>query len=153
MREELINKCRPKIAKYCAYRERATKEVRLKLESYGFNDDEVDFLLQELIDNDYVNDERFAKLFAGGKFRLKKWGKLKIRRELKQKEISEELIQTALSEIEGQNYIETLESLALNKFQSLDHTVNLYKKKNKVAAYLISKGYESELVWGVLNKL
>jgi len=152
MREQLIKSIRPKIAKYCAYRERASREVMLKLLSYGLQKEEAKSVLQELTEEGFVDDLRFAKAYAGGKFRLKKWGKLKIRRELKQRDIAEDHINEALSEIEGQTYLETLEQMANSKFESINQN-NLYTKKNKVAAYLVSKGYESELVWGILNKI
>ena len=152
MREKIIKEARLKLAKYCSYRERASKEVRDKMRAFDLENSEMEKLIQELIDDGYLDDERYARAYAGGKFRLKKWGKLKIRRELKQKEIPEDIIKIAFSEIEGQSYLETLENVARTKFDQLREE-NLYIKKNKVAAYLISKGYESELIWGVLNKL
>lgn len=147
-----LDAVRAKIARYCAYRERATKEVIQKLDSFGLEEPQKTMLVSELRKEGYLDDERFAKLYSGGKFRQKKWGKLKIKRELRLKGISEETIQKGLEEIEGQTYLETLEQLALSKFKDLKET-NLYIRKNKVAAFLVSKGYESELVWGVLNKL
>lgn len=147
-----LDTVRAKIARYCAYRERATKEVIQKLDSYGLENQEKKLLLSELTKEGYLDDERFAKLYSGGKFRLKKWGKLKIKRELRLKDIPEDVIQKGLEEIEGQAYLETLEQLALSKFGEIKEK-NLYVRKSKVATFLVSKGYESELVWGVLNRL
>ena len=152
MNDKEINIVRSKIAKFCAYRERAIKEVAVKLRSLGLDEQQTDLLIIELQTEGFLNDTRFAKIYSGSKFRLKKWGKLKIKRELRLKEVSEEDINAGLSEIEGQTYLETMENLASTKFNSLKDK-NLYIRKNKVASYLISKGYESELVWGVLNKL
>ena len=152
MREEIIKEARLKISRYCSYRERARIEIHNKLMSYGLTENEIESLIDELTNEGFLDDERYAKAYAGGKFRIKKWGKLKIRRELKQKQISEDIIKIALTEIEGQSYLETLESVAKKKFELLNES-NLYIKKSKVATFLVSKGYESELVWGILNKL
>lgn len=152
MSDKILNAARSRIAKYCAYRERATKEVANKLSDLGLNSEQINLIIGELKKEGYLNDERFAKIYAGSKFRLKRWGKLKIKRELRLKEIEEEHIQSGLSEIEGQNYLETLEHLAKQKFNSLKK-LNLFIRKNKVASYLVSKGYESDLVWEVVNKL
>ena len=152
MNDAELNSVRSKIARYCAYRERAIKEVVNKLESLNIDQHHIDLLIEELIEEGYLDNNRFAKIYAGSKFRLKKWGKLKIKRELRLKEINEEDIQSGLSEIEGQNYLETLQNLAEQKFNSLKK-YDLFIRKNKVASYLVSKGYESDLVWEVINKL
>ncbi len=152
MNDATLNSIRSKLAKFCAYRERATKEVKMKLDTLGANTSQSEIIINELKEEGYLDDTRFAKAFAGGKFRSKKWGKLKIKRELKFKDISEENIQIGLQEIEGQNYLEILEQLARQKFDSIKNK-SLLIKKTKVASFLISKGYESDLVWGVLNKI
>lgn len=152
MNIDLLKKAKKKMTTYCAYRERAESEARDKLVSLGLSQDEVDHLVEELQRDDFLNEARFAKSFAGGKFRMKKWGKLKIKRELKNRGISDELIDQGLEEIEGQAYLETLEELARKKFEQYKGE-DLYNQKIKVARYLTVKGYESALVWGVLNRL
>ena len=152
MNEDPLASIRPKIAKYCAYRERATKEVLVKLESLGVNSAQSDQIIDELKKEGFIDDRRFARAYAGGKFRTKKWGKLKIKRELKMRDIGEEDILSGLQEIEGQTYLEVLEQLAKQKYMVVKND-NLYIRKNKVASFLVSKGYESELVWAILNKI
>lgn len=147
-----LNIIRSKIAKFCAFRERATKEVIMRLRTYDLKEEDISIIIAEMKKEGFLDDGRFARLYAGGKFRIKKWGKLKIKRELRLKGVSDEDINAGLAEIEGQTYLETLESLAVRKFEALKEK-NLYIRKNKVATYLVSKGYESELIRGVLNKL
>jgi regulatory protein len=138
-----------KIQKYCAYQERSHQEVRDKLYSYGLHQGDVEEILSTLITSGFLNEERFAKSFAGGKFRMKKWGRNKIENELKHKGISSRCIQTGLKEIDQRDYQKVLRQLITKKAQTVDET-NLFKKRNKVASFVIGKGYEPELVWSVL---
>ncbi len=152
MNDKTLKQARSKILKFCTYRERATKEVTNKLELLELDPKSIEILVKELKEEGFLDDLRFSKIFAGSKFRLKKWGKLKIKRELRLKDIPEDYILEGLAEIEGQAYLETLENLAYQKYRTVKDA-NLYIKKNKVASFLVSKGYESELVWGILNKI
>src|SRR5437868_14993786 len=108
-----------KIKQYCAYQERSHYETKQKLYSFGLYSDEVEGLLSRLIEEDYLNEERFAELFAGGKFRMKQWGKVKIAYELKQKQVSAYNIRRALQTITDADYIATLQKLAEAKWQQL----------------------------------
>jgi regulatory protein len=139
-----------KICRYCAYQERSHREVKNKLFEYGLYSSEADELLSKLITENFLNEERYARAFSGGKFRMMKWGKVKIQKELEQEGLTPRCIARGLSEIDTKDYVKTLTTLINKKFAQLDEP-NLYKKKNKVARYVTGKGYESELVWDVLK--
>jgi regulatory protein len=139
-----------KIQHYCAYQERSHKEVKNKLFEYGLLSDQVDEILSRLITDGFLNEERFAKAFAGGKFRMKKWGKLKIKHELEMLGLTKNCIQRGLKEIEFSDYQKTLSSL-IKKKSSESSEENIYKKRDKIARYVINKGYEPDLVWVLLK--
>lgn len=139
-----------KLYNYCAYQERSHKEVRNKLYSYGLWTSEVEDLLTRLITEDFLNEERFAKSYAGGKFRMKKWGRLKIERGLEQHGVTSRCIKIGLKEIDPQDYQKTLESIIKKKWESIEDQ-SVFKKKDRIARYAISRGYEPELVWGILK--
>jgi regulatory protein len=140
-----------KIARYCAYQERSHKEVKNKLFEYGLYSSQVDEILSHLITEGFLNEERYAKAFAGGKFRIMKWGRSKIQRELESSGVSPRNIARGLAEIAPSEYSQTLISLIKKKYDQIDDDV--YKKKNKVAGFVIGKGYEPELVWEIVNDL
>lgn len=141
-----------KIQRYCAYQERSHKEVRNKLFEYGLFASQVDELLSRLITDGFLNEERFAKAFAGGKFRMKKWGRLKIKNELEFMGLTKNCIQRGLNEIEQADYKTTLKTLLKKKSVAVQET-NLFKKRDKIARYAIGKGYEPELVWEYVRDL
>lgn len=136
----------PKIQQYCAYQERHHQEVRDKLYSYGLYRDDVEQILTELITSGFLNEERYAKAFAGGKFRVKHWGKNKIVNELSFRGISKRCIQTGLKEIDDSDYRKELQRQIKKKLHSIVEE-NVFKKRDKVARFAIGKGYEPELVW------
>jgi len=131
---------------YCAYQERCHSEVKEKLYSFGMNKKEVDELLSELISENYLNEERFAILYAGGKFRIKQWGKVKIKYSLKQKQISEYCIKKALEAIDERDYTKTLEKHFNQKLKTLKAEKNIFIKKRKLQDYLLQKGFETSVV-------
>lgn len=139
-----------KICNYCAYQERSHKEVRNKLFTYGIYPSEVEQALTRLITDGFLNEERFAKAFAGGKFRMKKWGRNKIANALQAHGVTARCIQKGLKEIDDPNYKKTLKALLAKKMAALSEP-NLLKKKYKAAQYAIGKGYEAELVWGLIK--
>lgn len=141
-----------KIYHYCAYQERSHKEVRNKLYGYGLWGSEVEDLLTRLITEDFLNEERFAKSYAGGKFRMKKWGRKKIERELESHGLTARCINIGMKEIDEQDYREALASLLEKKWASIEEE-NLFKKKDKVARYAIMKGFEPDLVWGIIKEI
>jgi regulatory protein len=144
-KEEALQKAK----QYCAYQERCHSEVKEKLYSLGMNKKEVDELLSELISDNYLNEERFAIQFAGGKFRIKHWGRIKIKYSLKQKQVSEYCIKKGLSAIDERDYLKTLENLFQQKLKTLKAEKNIFTKKRKLQDHLIQKGFETNLV----NKL
>lgn len=134
----------PKIRHYCAYQERTHQEVKEKLYGFGLRKEEVEEILSTLIEDDFLNEERFACQFAGGKFRLKKWGRVKISHELKQKMVSTWNIKKALSSIEEDDYTAVLQRLAADKWASLKSEQYL-NRQAKTMNYLLQKGYELPL--------
>jgi len=140
-----------KLKKYCAYQERSHKEVVDKLYKLGLYKNEVDQVLIALIQDDFLNEERFAQAFVSGKFRIKRWGRVKIKSHLKQKHISDYCIKKGMQEIDETEYFETLHYWLDRKEREVEEE-NEFKKKGKIAAFLIQKGFESNLVWEALRK-
>lgn len=134
-----------KLKHYCAYQERCHSEVKEKLYNLGIWKKEHDDIIAQLIEENYLNEERFAIAFAGGRFRIKKWGRTKIKYELKQKQVSEYCIKKALKQIDEDDYLKVLGKLVKEKFSSLRSDQPLTRKK-KTIAYLQQKGYEYELI-------
>ena len=139
-------KATQKIRHFCAYQERNHKEVKEKLYSFGLYKDEVEEILSVLIQENYLNEERYAVAFAGGRFRIKHWGKIKIKYELKQHGISDYCIKKALSAIPSEDYRATLKKQFEAKLKLLKTEKNSYNKKRKLQSYLIQKGFEMELI-------
>ena len=148
------DQARPKIEQYCAYQERSHYEVREKLYSFGLHKAEVEELIGSLIEGNFLNEERFAVQFTGGHFRLKQWGKQKIRLGLQQKRVSEYNIRRALDTIDPETYRAALEKLAAKKWQTLKSGVMHHlERKALLTRYLIQKGYESPLVRNVVEAI
>jgi len=141
------------IKHYCAYQERSHSEVKEKLYSFGLWKEDVETIIAQLIEENYLNEERYAKVFAGGKFRMKKWGRVKIKYALKQKKVSEYCIKQGLKEIEEDQYRDTLKDLLQQKWKSLRSEKNLFIKRRKATDFLVQKGYETELVSEALAEL
>jgi regulatory protein len=140
-----------KLKHYCAYQERCHAEVKEKLFNLGVWKKDHDEIIAALIEEDYLNEERFAIAFAGGKWRMKRWGRVKIKYELKQKQVSEYCIRKALKQIEEDEYLSVLDSLAKEKYSALKNEQHLVRKK-KTMDYLAARGFEPELVRKVMEK-
>jgi len=144
-----------KIRHYCGYQERCHAEVKEKLYSFGLFKQDVEEMISTLIEENYLNEERFAQHFAGGKFRMKQWGRKRIEYELKQKRLSDYCIRKGLKEIDENDYRKTLGKLAEQKWDQLKEEDNIYTKRKKLSDYLVQKGYEytyiSEVVLSVSN--
>ena len=140
------------LERYCVYQDRCHKEVISKLYDCNMIPETHDIIIVHLIQYDFLNEERFSKSFARGKFRIKKWGKVRIVRELKFRNISDYNVKTALKEIEDSDYFNTFNTLALKKFDTITES-NPYKKKKKLADYLLYRGWESNLVYEKVNEL
>lgn len=134
-----------KIAAYCAYQERCQQEVRDKLYTYGLHMEEVENLISYMIEEGFLNEERFAIAFVGGKFRIKKWGKNKILQELKLRRISPNCIKSGMKEIDPEEYGKTLQGLVEKKWESLSDKDD-FVRTQKVTRYLMSRGYELDLI-------
>jgi len=137
---------------FCAYQERCHQEVKDKLYSFGLWKKDVEELIARLIEENYLNEERFAIQFAGGRFRMKQWGRVKIRYELKQRQIGEYNIKKALAAIPEDDYGKTLDRLAERKTETLQEEENILARRRKLHDYLMQKGYEPDLVRNVIKK-
>ena len=140
--KEVLEKAR----KYCAYQERSQQEVRDKLYDWGLHRNEVEQCIAMLVSENYLNEQRFAIAYAGGKFRMKQWGRIKIKQGLKQKKVSDYCIRKALEEIGSRDYRQTLAKVLSRKSREVREK-NILKRKYKVAQYAISRGFEPEMVW------
>ena len=147
-----VSEATRKLEAYCAYQERCHKEVIEKLKTYGMIPEAIDHILGHLIQENFLNEERFAQSFARGKFTIKKWGKKRIVNELKQRDISRFNIQSALREIKEAAYLQTLDELAKKRLGQITET-NVMKKRKKLADYLLYRGWESSLVYQKIQEL
>lgn len=141
-----------KMAKYCAYQERCVKDVRDKLKTFDIPEEEKTKILDYLLDNRFVNDERFAKSFVRGKVNQSGWGINKIRFHLMQKGIAKEIIDEALGQTDEEVYRQRLIDILKTKSKTVK-AANDFEKKRKLAAYAMQKGFEGSLVWDVLENL
>ena len=142
----------PQVKQFCVYRERCHSEVKEKLYALGLYKNDVEQLMAQLIEENYLNEERFAKQYAGGKFRMNQWGRIKIKYALRQKQVSDYSIKKGLKEISESDYKKTLQKLAEQKLKTLKGEKNIFVKKKKLQDYLLQKGYEGELVREVISR-
>jgi regulatory protein len=136
---------------YCAYQERCQQEVRNKLYEWGLWPDAVEKIIAQLITENFLNEERFAKAYAGGKFRIKKWGRLKIKIELKKRRITDYCLKAAMSEIDDDDYTAALKQIIEKRLSQLKGKKQL--QFQNAARYAISRGYEGDLVWDLIKTL
>ncbi|MET3125037.1 regulatory protein [Arcicella rosea] len=141
-----------KAANFCAYQERTQQEVRKRLAELEVEGDEAEEMIVWLIENNYLNEERFARIFAGSKYRQKRWGRLKIRQELKMRGVSEYCLKAGMSEIDDEDYLQTLTDLLEKKAKEIKES-NPLKRKQKLLSYALSKGFESDLVFDLMKNL
>lgn len=151
-RSYTVDEATRKMEAYCAYQDRCHKEVITKLIQMGMIPLAIDTIITHLIAHNFLNEERFAKSFARGKFRHKHWGRNRIVRELKLRDISKYNIRVALNEIPDTDYSKTFDELAKKRLSQLSER-NIYKKKKKLADYLLYRGWESHLVYEKVNEL
>ena len=145
-----VEEAKRALESYCVYQDRCHKEVEEKLYKMEMISEAKEIIILHLMEHNFLNEERFAQSFARGKFRIKKYGKVRITQELKFRNISAYNIKTALKEINEENYNTTLEALATHKWETTKET-NFYKKKKKVVDFLLRKGYESNLIFEALK--
>lgn len=147
-----VDEIKKKLEYYCAYQDRCHQEVEKKLRDYRLIPEAREMILIHLIQNNYLNEERFAQSFARGKFRIKKWGRKRIVQELKQRDITSYNIKSALKEIDEDDYINTLQEVAQSKLSQIKES-NSYLKKQKLYQHLYRRGFESELIQEALKSL
>lgn len=148
-----VEEAKRKLEAYCAYQERCHKEVQQKLKKMGMIPQAIDQIIHHLLQHNFLNESRFAQAFARGKFRTKKWGKQRITRELKSREISQFNIKLALQEISESDYFATFVTLSEKRMRQLKNETNLQKKRKKLADYLLYRGWESHMVWEKVQEL
>ena len=147
-----VNEIKRKLENYCVYQDRCHKEVEQKMRDFHLITEAKELILLSLMQDNFLNEERFSKSFARGKFRIKKWGKQRIIRELKFKDISAYNIKTALKEIDENEYIKTIYTITENRNEVISES-NIYKRKQKLIAFLMRKGFENELIYKVVNEV
>lgn len=140
-----------KVEAYCAYQERAQQEVRDKLYTYGLHQEEVESILADLICDNFLNEERFAKAYALGKFRIKGWGKIKIKQALKLKRVPEKLIQIALKEIPLDEYYAAVATIIERKVNDISTLLNP-NEKAKLIRFLYGRGFEQDLIYEAIHE-
>lgn len=147
-----VDEALQKLMHFCAYRDRSQKEVEDKLDTMKMIPAAKEKIIISLMQEGFLNEERFARSFVRGKFRIKKWGRIKITQELKKRGISAPIIKLGLSEINNSEYTKTLYELAEKKLKLIKEP-NSFKKKKKLADHLIRKGYESSLAFECVNEI
>ena len=140
-----------KIQSYCHYQERCIKEVRNKLFSLKASNNTADKILQSLIDNDYLNEDRYAKMFIQGKLRIKKWGRIKLKYELRLKGLDIDIINDNINKIKEEEYIQYFNEFSINKIKFLKGTTD-HKKKSFIN-YFTYRGWENGLIYEKLKDI
>lgn len=146
------DEARQRMQRYCAYQDRSHQEVRNKLLSLGIYGDDLETIMAELIAENFLNEERFARAFARGKFNLKGWGRQRIVQELRQRKISDYCLRKALEEIDEKEYRQALTELLRRKVDTTPGD-DLFQRRGKIAAFAIRRGFEAELVWELLREI
>ncbi len=147
-----VDEAKKKLEYYCAYQERCHKEVSQKLKDMYMIPEAIDLIIVHLLEHNFLNEERFTKAFVRGKLKIKKWGKRRLTLELKKKNISKTNINQALTEIDDKEYIQIFNDLAEKRFNAIKEK-DTYKKRKKLADYLLYRGWESFLVYDKVNEL
>ena len=147
-----VDEIKRKLEQYCVYQDRCHKEVEQKMREYNLIPEAQELILLSLMQDNFLNEERFARSFARGKFRIKNWGKQRIVRELKFKDISLYNIKTALKEIDETEYLKTIYRITENRNEVISEP-NPYKRKKKLVDFLMRKGFENELIFKTVNEV
>lgn len=147
-----VDEAKKRLERYCTYQERCHKEIHQKLYEMKMIPEARDQIIVHLLQHNFLNEERYAKAFVRGKFRIKKWGKQRLQLELKRRDISKTIIAIALNEIDYDEYHNTFNQLAEKRMEAISET-NIYKKRKKLADYLFYRGWESQLVYDKIREL
>ena len=146
-----LNNTINKLEKYCSFSERCKSDIIKKLYDWKVNKNQKE-IINHLIENNYINEKRYALLYSMGKFNSRKWGKIKISNHLKKKGIKEKYINESIKEIPEKKYLDALSNLIIKKSQEIKDS-DIYNKKSKIARYLFQKGYESNLIWNQIETI
>ena len=146
-----LNNTINKLEKYCSFSERCKSDIIKKLYDWKVNKNQKE-IINHLIENNYINEKRYALLYSMGKFNSRKWGKIKISNHLKNKGIKEKDINESINEIPETKYLDALSNLIIKKSQEIKDS-DIYNKKSKIARYLFQKGYESNLIWNQIETI
>jgi regulatory protein len=141
-----------KARSFCAYQERCKSEVTIRMRSFGLTREQTEQVIEKLEDEGFLNDERYATMYAGSKFRILRWGRMKIRAGLRSKGLADHLITQALESVEEEQYMKCLNELVDAKLRTLKAVSDERVVKQKVFSYLASKGFEENLIFQELNK-
>ncbi|MGB0879421.1 MAG: regulatory protein RecX [Polaribacter sp.] len=147
-----VDEIKRKLEQYCVYQDRCHKEVAQKMKEYHLIPEAKDQILLGLLQDNFLNEERFSKSYARGKFRIKNWGKQRIVRELKFREISAYNIKTALQEIDEQEYLKTIYRITEKRNEIISEK-NRHKRKKKLIDFLLRKGYETDLIFKTVHQV
>lgn len=147
-----VEEAKRKLEQYCAYQERCHEEVMQKLRGMNMIQQASDVIIAHLIEHNFLNEERFAKSFARGKFRIKHWGRVRIKNELKLRNISRYNLEAALKEIPENDYLSSFHSLAEKQWETLKES-DFQKKKKKLFDFLVRKGFETNLIYDKISDL
>ncbi len=141
-----------KLRRYCAYQERCHREVRTKLLDLGLRGDDLETIIAALVEENFLNEERFARSFSRGKFHIKHWGRNRIRQELKMRDVPDYCIRKALEEIEETEYRATLEAILVKRAEKFTG-LEAFALRHKLAQFAVQRGFEAELAWQVLDEM
>ncbi len=147
-----LEEAKKRLERYCIYQDRCHDEIEAKLKEMNMIPEASEVIILYLMEHDFLNEERFSKSFARGKFKIKHWGKQRIIRELKRRKISTYNMDTALKEIDDDDYFSTIKEIAFKRYEKINEQ-NRYKKNKKLIDFLLYKGYESNLVYEVVSDI
>ena len=147
-----VDEIKRKLENYCVYQDRCHKEVEQKMWEFHLIPEARELILLSLMKDNFLNEERFSKSYARGKFRIKSWGKQRIVRELKFRDISAYNVKTALKEIKETDYLETIYRITENRNEVISEP-NIYKRKKKLVDFLMRKGFENDLIFKVVGEV
>lgn len=148
-----------KARKYCAFSERSKSDVKKKLRDYGVMEGDIPSIIEKLEKEGFLNETRFASAFAGGKFRYKKWGRNRIKNEMKRKGLSDELVKKGMAELSNEDYLDTLGELLAKKWKQLERKIvkddyaSATIAKQKLIKYALQKGYEQDIIMKKIHEL
>ncbi|MDP5106041.1 MAG: RecX family transcriptional regulator [Polaribacter sp.] len=147
-----VDEIKRKLENYCVYQDRCHKEVEQKIREFNLIPEARELILLSLMKDNFLNEERFSQSFARGKFRIKNWGKQRIVRELKFRDISAYNIKTALKEIDEEEYLKTIYSITESRNEVISES-NIFKRKKKLIDFLMRKGFETDLIYKTVNDI